>query len=210
MARFGPETFDRLRRVLSPAPGGEPDLARRPAAVLVPLLWAGDEVRVVLTKRTTTVRTHRGHVSFPGGSRDDGDATLEGTALREAHEEVGLRPDDVEVLGVLADMPTAGSGYLIRPYVARVPHPYPFVRQPEEVERVITPPLAVFADPARRRTERWERDGVRYPVWFFDDVEGELVWGATARILVELCDRIAGREPERVEIPRPRADGDRR
>jgi 8-oxo-dGTP pyrophosphatase MutT (NUDIX family) len=203
---LGAETLQLLAETLPRDPGVAPDPERRSAAVLVPLFLADGELRVVLTKRTSHMRRHRGEVSFPGGASEPADVSLAATALRETFEEIGLQPSDVELIGVLQDMPTAGSGYVIRPFVATVPHPYDYVPDPREVERIFTPGLAEFADPALRRDEVWERDGVRYPVTFFD-VDGEVVWGATARMLVELLDVIAGRPTAPLPpIPLPERD----
>jgi 8-oxo-dGTP pyrophosphatase MutT (NUDIX family) len=186
---FGPEILERLGRILPPDEGSPPVGDLRPAAVLIPLFVREDTVYVVLTKRTENVRTHQGQVSFPGGSFETGDGTLEQTALREAHEEVGLRPQDVRILGVLDDLPTFVSGFLVRPFVAEVPHPYEFVHDVTEVDHVFSPPLDLFADPTRRREEIRERDGVSYPMTSFD-VDGNVVWGATARMLLQLIERI--------------------
>lgn len=187
MPSWGPETIDRLRRILPADDGSRPPSEFRPAAVLVPLYLREDEIHVVLTKRSDLVRTHQGQVSFPGGAWETQDRTLLDTALREAHEEVGLDPGDSEILGVLPDTPTAVSGFIVRPFVGVVPHPYEFVQDVAEVAGLLAPPLRVFADPARRRVEIRERDGVRYPLYYFD-VEGDVVWGATARMLVSLTD----------------------
>ena len=157
--------------------------------MLVPLFVREDTVHVVLTKRTENVRTHQGQVSFPGGSWEPSDPSLLETALREAREEVGLRPADVDVIGVLDDLPTNVSGFLVRPFVAEVPHPYDFVHDVTEVDHVFTPPLSIFGDPSRRREEIRERDGVRYPIYYYD-VGGNIVWGATARMLVQLLEKV--------------------
>jgi 8-oxo-dGTP pyrophosphatase MutT (NUDIX family) len=159
----------------------------RTAAVLVPLYVANGSVHVVLTQRTDNVRTHQGQVSFPGGGWEEQDATLRDTALREAHEEVGLDPDDVEVLGVLDDLPTAVSSFRIRPFVGVIPHPYEFVHQAMEVAYVFAPKLEIFADESRRRTDVRERDGQRFEIYYYD-VDGAIVWGATARMLVRLIE----------------------
>jgi 8-oxo-dGTP pyrophosphatase MutT (NUDIX family) len=189
IAPFGPETLELLGRILPADDRPPPDGELRPAAVLVPLFLREDIVHVVLTKRTDNVRTHQGQVSFPGGSYEEGDRTLRTTALRESEEEVGLRPDDVRVLGVLDDLPTFVSGFLVRPFVGAVPHPYEFVHDVTEVDHVFTPPLDLFADPSRRREEMRERDGKLFPMVSFD-VDGNIVWGATARMLIQLVERI--------------------
>lgn len=189
MARFGPDTLERLRQILPSDDGSSPSTEFRLAAVLVPLFIREDTVHVVLTKRTDNVRTHQGQVSFPGGAWEAGDATLAQTALREASEEVGLQPGDVDILGVLEDTPTAVSGFIVRPFVASIPHPYDFVQDVGEVAGLLAPPLEIFADPKRRRVEMRERDGKRLPIYYYD-VDGEMVWGATARMLVVLTDQL--------------------
>ncbi len=186
---LGREALDLLRRTLPQDDGPPPEGDYRPAAVLVPLFVRDDQLHVVLTKRTENVRTHQGQVSFPGGSYEQGDETLLRTALREAHEEVGLDPGDVQILGVLDDLPTFVSGFLVRPFVAEIPHPYDFVHDVREVDHVFSPPLDLFADPARRREEVRVRDGQPYPLYSYD-VDGNVVWGATARMLVQLIEKI--------------------
>ncbi len=189
MTQLGPESIDRLRATLRQDDRSIPEGDFRLAAVLVALFVREDTVHVVLTKRTDNVRTHQGQVSFPGGSWEPGDETLERTALREAFEEVGLAEGDVEVLGVLDDLPTNVSGFWVRPFVAVVPHPYEFVHDVAEVDHVFSPPLEIFADASRRREEFRERDGMRYAIYYYD-VDGNIVWGATARMLVQLLEQL--------------------
>jgi 8-oxo-dGTP pyrophosphatase MutT (NUDIX family) len=190
LATFGPEVLGLLERTL-PSDNGSPiEGDFRPAAVLIALFVREDTLHVVLTKRTDNVRTHQGQVSFPGGSFEAADGTLERTALREAHEEVGLDPDHVTVLGVLDDLPTFVSGFQVRPFVAEIPHPYEFVHDVTEVDHVFSPPLEIFADPTRRREEVRERDGREFVMTSYD-VDGNVVWGATARMLEQLVGRIA-------------------
>jgi 8-oxo-dGTP pyrophosphatase MutT (NUDIX family) len=186
---IGPSALDRLRATLLSDDGSIPQGELRLAAVLVPLFVREDTVHVVLTKRTDNVRTHQGQVSFPGGSWEPSDPTLQATALREAAEEVGLDGADVDVIGVLDDLPTNVSGFLVRPFVGVIPHPYDFVHDVAEVDHVFSPPLALFADASRRREEFRERDGIRYPIYFYD-VDGNVVWGATARMLVQLLEKL--------------------
>jgi 8-oxo-dGTP pyrophosphatase MutT (NUDIX family) len=186
---FGPEIIEKLRASLDDErPHPEiPD--RRAAGVLVPLFVVDGEVGVVLTQRTAHLRRHSGQVSFPGGAWEPGDATLRDTALRESFEEIGLDPGVVDVLGAMDDVPTVGSDYMVRPYVAQIPHPYEFVPDAEEVDRILLPPLDLVADETQRREELREREGVVYHVFFFD-FEGAVVWGATARMLVSLVELI--------------------
>lgn len=190
MAGFGPDAIDRLKEILPAEVDAPLDGERRAAAVLAPLFVDDGQVHVVLTQRTAHLRRHSGQVSFPGGGWEPGDATLRDTALRESHEEIGLEPADVEIIGVLDDVVTVGSDFVVRPYVGQIPHPYAFVPDAHEVERIILPPLGMFADESLRREEIRERDGRRYQVYFFD-FEGATVWGATARMLVSLVDRLS-------------------
>lgn len=190
---YGAETIDRLRALLAARQAASwAHEERRLAAVLIPLFLEGGVVHIVLAKRSNELRRHAGEIAFPGGGADPEDSSLEHTALREAEEEVGIRQDDVDVLGALDDMATAGSGYVIRPFVGVIPHPYPLVPDGLETVRVLTPPLHWFDEPARFREEVRERRGVSWPVHYYD-VEEDVVWGATARMLTSLIGLIEGR-----------------
>lgn len=160
------------------------------AAVLVPLFRRDGALHVLFTKRTDTVSTHKGQISFPGGRVEPHDENLLATALRESHEEIGLAPSDVQVLGALDDTLTL-KAMRITPYVGLIPDAYPFVVHPGEVAYMLDVPLAHFLDPGRLRVEDLPHpDGVRRPVYFYH-VGGELIWGATARILKEWLDAMA-------------------
>ncbi|HWE65464.1 MAG TPA: CoA pyrophosphatase [Acidimicrobiales bacterium] len=164
------------------------------AAVLL-LLFADDgegEARLVFTRRSSSLRSHRGEVSFPGGRVDPGEAPT-ATALREAHEEVALNPALVQTAGWIHPVLTLVSGSLIMPIVATVPQRPHLVASPDEVERVFDVTLQALADPAIFHEERWSIPGRAIPdspdnsfaVWFFE-IEGEMIWGATARMIYEL------------------------
>jgi len=147
------------------------------AAVLIPLTHFGDEWHLLYTRRGDKVETHKGQVSFPGGACDPGEKTAEQTALREAHEEVGIRPQDVHVLGRLTAMITITS-FHVTPVVGLVPWPYAFRVENAEVARVFTMPLAWLAD----KSNRWEMKipGRDFGVIIYHPYDGELLWGATA------------------------------
>lgn len=162
-----------------------------PAAVLVPLLWWEAQWHLLFTRRTDTVQTHKGQVSFPGGSVDPGDLSPEQTAMREAHEEIGLVPRDVVVLGRLPDFVTV-SHFWVTPIVACIPWPYHFSISPHEVSRVFTIPLSWLADPAHwEERPRMNRLGMSENVIYYQMYDGETLWGITGRITVELIQALS-------------------
>jgi 8-oxo-dGTP pyrophosphatase MutT (NUDIX family) len=147
------------------------------AAVLIPLIRFGDEWHLLYTRRGDRVETHKGQVSFPGGACDPGEATPEQTALREAEEEIGIRPEDVRLLGRLAPMITI-THFRVTPVVGVVPWPYAFRVENAEVARVFTIPLAWLVD----KRNRWEftLPGREFGLIVYHPYDGELLWGATA------------------------------
>lgn len=155
------------------------------AAVLVPLLRQGGEWHLLYTRRTEAVENHKSQVSFPGGACDEGETSPEQTALREAAEELGLDPRQVRTLGRLNPMLTVTS-YLVTPVVGAIPWPTVFKPAQAEVARVFTMPLAWLAD----RSNRWEftMPGRRYSVIVYHPFDGEILWGATARITVDFLE----------------------
>jgi len=153
---------------------------RRQAAVLIVLYERDHEPWVVLTKRTESVATHKGQISFPGGAKDPEDADLWATAVRETVEELGVEPATVVKLGRLDDYPTFSSGFVVTPHIATMHPPEAWNPNPFEIAEVIELPLRVLADIAR--VEWWERDGIRFPMHIFE-VEHHYVWGVTAFIL---------------------------
>ena len=155
--------------------------------MLVPLFVHDGEVHVVFTKRRDDLRRHAGEISFPGGREDDTDRDLTHTALREAHEEIGLDPDDVEVVGALQPTPTVATGYSVYPFVGLIDPGKEWTLSANEVEHVLELSLPDLR--AGYRRERLLRRGIpfRTDVYVVDD---NLIWGATARILGDLLDRI--------------------
>jgi 8-oxo-dGTP pyrophosphatase MutT (NUDIX family) len=181
-------TRDRLarrsRRIVPPGP-----LIR--AAVLVPILDRG-EPAIAFTKRTERVGTHRGQISFPGGTVDPSDRSLVETALRECEEEVALPRHAVDVLGPLDDTETVATQFVITPFVGLVREAVAWQPDGEEIERVIEVPYAALAGEGGCRVEHWERDGVVRPMYFFE-YDGDTIWGATARILRHYLDLVEGK-----------------
>jgi 8-oxo-dGTP pyrophosphatase MutT (NUDIX family) len=171
-------------------PGWKPEpRALRAAAVLVPLLPGPAGVSVVLTKRASGLRNHPGQIAFPGGKVDDGDASPLAAALREAEEEIGLPPALVEPLGTLPMHETV-TGFAVTPFVGRIAGPFTPRPDAAEVEEVFAVPLAHVADPARYRIERrmWRGQWRNYYTVPWGPY---YIWGATARILRGLADRLA-------------------
>ena len=158
------------------------------AAVLVPLFVATDgTLHAVFTERRADLRRHAGEISFPGGRRDEGDADLPSTALRECHEEIGLPPDAVELLGALPPTPTFVTNYAIYPFVGLIEPGFAWVLQEREVAQVLELPLdAVRAGHGRRRLVR---RGMPFRTDAYE-TDGHLIWGATARIVADLLERI--------------------
>jgi 8-oxo-dGTP pyrophosphatase MutT (NUDIX family) len=156
--------------------------------VLVPLFRAADgETHAVLTRRRSDLRRHAGEISFPGGRRDPEDSDLRKTALREAEEEIGLAPTAVRVLGELSPIATFVTGYLIHPFVGLIPAAQRWRPSPHEVDAVLELPLRALRT-GRTRTQM-ERRGFSFEADAY--ILGEhLIWGATARILDELYERL--------------------
>jgi 8-oxo-dGTP pyrophosphatase MutT (NUDIX family) len=160
---------------------------RTDAAVLVPLYVHDGEPYAVFTRRREDLRRHAGEISFPGGRHEQDVEDLQQTALREAHEEIGLRPDAVEVVGALQPVPTIATGYAVYPFVGLIDPGQEWTLSPREVAAVIELPLrALLAGYGRRRLVR---RGL--PIRTDTYVVGEhLIWGATARMLADLFDRV--------------------
>jgi len=162
----------------------------RHSAVLVTLADGVAGPEVLLTRRSWEMRSHRGEISFPGGRTDPGETPVE-TALREAHEEVGLEPAAVTVHGELEHLNTVVSRSYIVPKVATVSAPLALEAQTMEVDRVLWVPLAEFTRPDTYRSEVWGIGPTDRTLHFFE-LDDETVWGATAHMLVDLLTRTLG------------------
>jgi len=155
------------------------------AAVLVPLVWHDDEWHLLYTRRTDKVESHKGQVSFPGGACDDGETTPEQTALREAEEEIGLNPKEVKVLGRLANLITI-TYFRVTPVVGVIKWPTVFRVGEDEVARVFTIPLGWLANPSNRW--QFDRSDLKRSLIAYHPYDGELLWGATARMTVDFLN----------------------
>ena len=153
-----------------------------PAAVLLPLYQKEEEWFILFTKRTYSVDTHKGQISFPGGMHEKEDSTLEYTARRETFEEIGVKYNDIEILGRLDDQPTGQGFFLISPFVGVVPYPYTFKISNEEVARVVEVPLKYLSTQGTMREGFYLMNNNAHTVYFWEYDE-ELIWGATSNIL---------------------------
>ena len=166
-------------------PGAPPGSARR-SGVLVPLFVRDGMLWVVFTRRTDTVEHHRGQISVPGGAEEPGDEDLSRTALRETEEELGVRPEDVKLLGRLSPMVTVTDFY-VEPYVGALPQPYVFKPAETEIAEVVEAPIGALRDPAIKETKFLP--GRDEPVLFYR-YGNHVIWGATARMLAELLQAL--------------------
>ena len=170
--RWPPEMRERLTRKLTPA------------GVLIPFFERAGKLTVLLTQRSAELKHHAGQVSFPGGRMEHTDDDVEHTALRETHEEVGISPDNVSVLGYLDPMPTI-TGYAVTPVVGLVANTARIVVDRTEVEYVFEVPLEFVLDERNQRPRVREFWGRQVPMVEFR-YEGQRIWGATAHMLLEL------------------------
>jgi 8-oxo-dGTP pyrophosphatase MutT (NUDIX family) len=189
MAQLARSIRDQLPAVLlTPAQAIALDVrGRTNAAVLVPLYLDDGELHAVFTRRRDDLRRHPGEISFPGGRHDDSDQDLTATALREAEEEIGLPRDAVEVVGALQPTPTIATDYAVYPFVGLIEAGRKWTLSAREVAEVIELPVsALLAGYGRRRLVRRGLP-IRTDTYLVGD---HLIWGATARILADLFDRI--------------------
>lgn len=175
---------DRLLQRLDPAPIAQPDRGDRLAAVLLPLI-DGSDPSLVFTQRTDELPRHAGEISFPGGLAEDGDDGPRRTALRESHEELGLDPSSVEVLGALAPIHTVVSGILVVPFVGMLQGRPAFTPNAGEIAEVLEFPLLRLA--AAEATVEWQLEGHVYRGFAYE-LDGRTIWGATAWMLHEFLD----------------------
>ena len=190
-------TLDGLRRALAGRPSSRLDTvdleplyrdspgALAEAAVLVPVFLRDGAPQVLMTRRRDDLRLHPGQISFPGGRIETHDPDARAAALREAQEEIGIAPGDVELLGRLSEALVVLSGFRLTPWVGVVPYPYPYVVQPDEVAGLIEFSVSDLLAPGAHRTGKREAFGMVHEVHYFE-VGGHVVWGASALVLHEL------------------------
>jgi 8-oxo-dGTP pyrophosphatase MutT (NUDIX family) len=179
LARLHQLLRERVRRGIDVAP----PLMR--AGVLIPLLLRDTGVELLFTRRTDTVLTHKGQISFPGGQQEEHDVETVETALRESYEEIGLEPSSVTVLGELDDVFTSVSGFVITPVVGVVDGSVHDLRPaPDEVKSLLLVPLTTLLQPEVHTTETRAFEGQRYRIHYYT-VGDDVIWGATGRIVYQ-------------------------
>jgi len=187
---------EKIRKTLvGVAPASREELANKSnaAAVLMPLFERDGELHVVFIRRSDHVASHRGQVAFPGGRVEPVDATLLDAALREAHEEVGLDPASVDVVGGLPTMHTTTSGIIVAPFVGVIPSDAPLKADPSEVAEIFDVPLSALRDMNFRGDYEFTPDGrargSKFPAIFYG---GQVIWGLTLRITINLLEILDG------------------
>jgi 8-oxo-dGTP pyrophosphatase MutT (NUDIX family) len=165
------------------------DKNRLPSAVLIPILNKDGQYHIIFIKRTNTVKTHKGQISFPGGMRDKADKTLQDTALRESEEEIGLHQEDAIILGELDDEITTTSNFIVTPFIAAIPWPYHFTPSKAEVDKIISVPIPALLEKDHMRSETEMLNGKKVESFAYY-YRGTRIWGATARILNKLLEII--------------------
>ncbi len=158
----------------------------RLSAVMILFVNKENVPYLVFTKRTELVEHHKGQISFPGGARDTEDRTILRTALRETHEEIGIAPEEVKILGQADDFFTV-TNFLVTPFIGTLEQPYRFTPNHDEVAEVIEVPLSLFLDDAHFEVKKWDYRGRGYDVYFYY-YHHHVIWGATAFILNRFLD----------------------
>lgn len=162
----------------------------RPASVLVPVLRREAGLQLLLTRRSEQLRSHKGQISFPGGRREETDASAAAAALREAEEEVGLPPSRVEVIGYLDDYPTI-TGFLVTPVIGLVADPPRLQPCAREVADLFEMPLDFALEPSNFERKTLSQAGLKVP--FYELNHGPWrIWGATAGMLWNLAQKVRG------------------
>lgn len=185
-------TIERVRRILSGrTKRGIENPSLAPAAVLLLLYLKDGEYHVLFNKRSQHVAHHKGEVSFPGGARDPEDGDMRSCALRETWEEMGIRPEDVTILGELDEVATR-SNFTIHTFVGTIPYPYPFRVSEGEIAEVLEVPLSTLLDRQSLREEVYLRPDGRLACNHAYSYNHHLIYGATARIAQQFLDLLRG------------------
>jgi 8-oxo-dGTP pyrophosphatase MutT (NUDIX family) len=160
----------------------------RPSGIILPIFCKDKKYHVLFTKRSQKVAHHKGQISFPGGAYEKGDRTLRVTAVRESCEEIGIKSEDVEILGELDDAITT-SMFVITPFVGFIPYPYEFTISTDEIEEIMEIPIHDLLDESKCKEELRTFEEGPCTAYFFE-YENHVIWGATAQILKQFLDLV--------------------
>lgn len=164
-----------------------------PASVLIPVFEKENTSHILFTKRTDKVSHHKGQISFPGGKFDKTDRDLEFTALRETKEEIGVKPEDIKVIGKINKMIT-NTNFIVSPYVGIIPYPYEFSVNPDEISELILVPVKHLLDKRFFRVEKREFRNQLIDIYFYDYMD-YIIWGVTGKILFDFLTLIDNTNP---------------
>ena len=164
-----------------------------PSAIVIPFLEIKKEAHLLFTIRTDKVEHHKGQISFPGGAREIQDKSLKDTAIRECYEEVGIPKNMINIIGRFDDFPTI-TNFLVTPFAATIPYPYPKIINEKEVEDILEVPLELFLTDKAFEVKQWQRKGKEYPVYFYY-FKQNVIWGATAFIFNRFIEQIFDYNP---------------
>ncbi|UCF63244.1 MAG: CoA pyrophosphatase [bacterium] len=164
-----------------------------PAAVMILFVERRDFPHLIFTKRTDTVETHKGQISFPGGVKDLQDENLLDTATRETFEEVGIQPERINILGQLDDFFTV-TDFVVTPFAGYIDTEFQYKINTREVAQILEVPLSVFLQDNDFEIKKWEHQGATYDVFFYH-YQNQIIWGATAYILNRFIDTVFGYNP---------------
>ncbi len=168
-----------LRNTVVQKKKGKPEQTR--AAVLIPIISTSDRLELLLTRRTDRVEHHKNQISFPGGAVDSDDKSIIDAALRETKEELGILPDDIDVIGMIDEV-TTPSRFLITPIVGILNKLPPLTLNTIEVKDAFTVPLSFFVDSKNVRVEMLEYEGIKREVYFYEYGD-KTIWGVTAYMI---------------------------
>jgi 8-oxo-dGTP pyrophosphatase MutT (NUDIX family) len=162
-----------------------------PAAVMILFVRENDQWNILFTQRTHSVRDHKGQVSFPGGAWEDQDLCLKETALRETFEEIGIKKEEIQILGSMPPVKTI-SNYVITPFVGLISPELKFHLEPAEVESVFSIPFAWLADESNREEREFidSNSNIHRNVIFYKEYGGHLLWGITAMLTIKILELI--------------------
>ena len=170
------------------------------SAVLMPIIYEEDQLKFILTKRADTLKHHKGEISFPGGKQEEPDKDLIETALRETTEEIGVRADQVEILGRLDDLFTI-TKYIITPFIGTIHGKVEYISNDAEVAELLHVPLELFLTKEKFKEKSWVRNGRNYPLYYYYWGDYE-IWGATGYIINQFIELVFDFQPSQINFKR--------